>query len=407
MHYRDKTGMCVLVPHWFDDTVRLGIRGLPTDECEWPYPRVFKPETSTDGAVLDVPYRLSSEKKRFYETALASSFDRRLSRLSASQRDAHEEGIRREGDVIVPLSLIGSGTPLDIAQEEARQVQQADVLITRYRALKAKKTIGSMTWLWHVRSTGAPSRPTDKLLHYPIPKGAPEGFAEHSITITNYTGKDREYLKKLVSTMDGKFTASMSNTNTIVIAAYVGGTKTAKALSRSIPLVNHTWLEDAFVHWRTPTPAREKYLCFPPGVDFGGLLERGVGPLEPPPPQCRTESVRAAAPEASVQFPTKRGRPSGFAKRAASSVSFQPPTEDSTTITTAPVPAALMRTPSRRSAATKATGKLHEEIMPDVINFQKEMKKSTVRSVWEAEEKDESKSAGRRCMGRKSRRSSQ
>ncbi|GBE78793.1 hypothetical protein SCP_0116860 [Sparassis crispa] len=782
MHYREQTAMCVLVPHWFDDTVRLGIRGLPTDEYEWPHPRVFKPETSTDGAAPDVPYRLSSEKKRFYETALASSFDRRLSRapprniwnglrillsdsleLSASQRDAHEEDIRREGGIIIPLSLIGSGTLLEVAQEEARQVQQADVLITRYRvgvayvkAFKAKKTIGSMTWLWHVRSTGALSRPTDKLLHYPIPKGAPEGFAEHSITITNYTGKDREYLKKLVSTMGGKFTASMSNTNTIVIAAYVGGTKTAKAVSWSIPLVNHTWLEDAFVHWRAPTPALEKYLCFPPGVDFGGLLsERGVGPLEytqqelaamaragipgteaekaaakekalaltegksfgkngtedgvegsrdrhiratpspartgnsarevedvvmgevvdasimdvdadilpprdkdagamdvdeghgakpstkkgdgkkkvvtvdedeaedenvpvpsvplprppkkklvrrysrqsssdvapsvpepeelekqqlqpitspsrsvlrqyksksrleaeeaqdkmkigPPkrkprqdkqkanradkereddrpapkvrpskrktiipmdssededmePPKAessarrkptqkadappkpikgfklpiqgdldssdssssaapahpkrtgpasrsatvpesvapsrsstsptklrqqvsvlvptaasvysspkskksvqgtpaksalrRTDSVRAAAPEASVQSPTKRGRPSGSAKRAASSVSFQPPTEDSTTITTAPMPAALTRTPSRRSAATRATRKLHEEIMPDVMNFQKEMKNGTVRSVWEAEERDKSKSA--------------
>ena len=40
----------------------------------------------------------------------------------------------------------------------------------------------------------------------------------------------------------------------------------------------HTWLEDCFVQWRNLTVGVEKYIVFPPGVDFSTFLgERGVG----------------------------------------------------------------------------------------------------------------------------------
>lgn len=39
------------------------------------------------------------------------------------------------------------------------------------------------------------------------------------ITVTNYTGDAREYLKKLIEAMGGTFTPSMSPKNTVVIAA--------------------------------------------------------------------------------------------------------------------------------------------------------------------------------------------
>ncbi|KAI0935547.1 hypothetical protein AcV5_003952 [Taiwanofungus camphoratus] len=313
MHFRDKTGMCVLVPHWFDDSVRLGIRGLPTEEYEWPEPRVFRAGSNSAqedgvadaaGANVQKTYKLSSEKKLFYETALSSNNDFPFTRaptrnlwnglrillsaslgLSESQRDAHEADIRRGGGEAVTLQSGKSGSLKEIAEEETKKVEETDVLVTRYRtgaayvkAYKQDKTIGSLSWLWFVRSSGTLSRPTDQLLHYPIPMKPIEGFSSHIITITNYTGKDREYLKKLITTMGAEFTPSMSGKNTVVIAAYIEGTKTSKALSWSIPVVNHTWLEDCFVQWRTLTPAHEKYICFPPGVDFSKLLaERKMG----------------------------------------------------------------------------------------------------------------------------------
>ena len=58
----------------------------------------------------------------------------------------------------------------------------------------------------------------------------------------------------------------------------ISGTKATKAQSWSIPIVNHTWLEDCFIQWRNLTVGLEKYIAFPTGVDFSQLLGvRGVG----------------------------------------------------------------------------------------------------------------------------------
>jgi hypothetical protein len=44
-------------------------------------------------------------------------------------------------------------------------------------------------------------------------------FHSQVITVTNYTGEAREYLKKLISAMGAAFTPSMSGQNTALIAA--------------------------------------------------------------------------------------------------------------------------------------------------------------------------------------------
>lgn len=58
----------------------------------------------------------------------------------------------------------------------------------------------------------------------------------------------------------------------------IQGAKSTKATNWSIPIVNHTWLEDCFIQWRNLSVGIEKYIRFPPGVDFSKLLgERGPG----------------------------------------------------------------------------------------------------------------------------------
>jgi hypothetical protein len=52
----------------------------------------------------------------------------------------------------------------------------------------------------------------------------------------------------------------------------ISGAKAMKARSWSIPIVNHTWLEDCFVRWKSLTVALEKYVVFPPGMDFSTIL---------------------------------------------------------------------------------------------------------------------------------------
>ena len=96
--------------------------------------------------------------------------------------------------------------------------------------------------------------------------------------------------------MGATFTPSMSGKNTVLIAAWwvyiillcddsnpfvptrsISGNKANKARNWSIPVVNHTWLEDCFIQWKNLTVGLEKYVVFPPGLDFSDNLgERGI-----------------------------------------------------------------------------------------------------------------------------------
>lgn len=131
----------VLVPHWFDDSVRLGYRGLPTGPYEWPTPTVFKVgwEGLQNEERRSTPATMSPEKKALYETLLTSpGQDPEISKatprniwkekklllaeelgLSESQRQAHETDIEREGGVVV---------------RGEENVEEADIVVTRYRA---------------------------------------------------------------------------------------------------------------------------------------------------------------------------------------------------------------------------------------------------------------------------------
>lgn len=299
LRYQKDTQVKVLLPHWFDDSVRLGICGLSTTAYEWPEPPLFtfgrpSPEMGAAGDSLLRPFnKLSQEKKALYKAALITAeqevklgqaeprnvWDHRrvlLSpdlELSDDRRQAIEAGIVRSGGVVV--------------EYDARRVDveyDFDVLIARYRwgglyvqGVSGRKLIGSLTWLFHVESTGIIGTPTAQLLHYPVPKKPIEGFSAHEITVTNYTGDARDYLKKLIGLMGATFTPSMSGKNTVLIAAYFSGNKANKARNWSIPVVNHTWLEDCFIQWKNLTVGLEKYVVFPPGLNFSDNLgERGI-----------------------------------------------------------------------------------------------------------------------------------
>ncbi|KIJ26564.1 hypothetical protein M422DRAFT_192001, partial [Sphaerobolus stellatus SS14] len=104
-------------------------------------------------------------------------------------------------------------------------------------ALELGKTIGTLRWFCCVEKSGVRLSPLDNLLHYPSRQSPIEGFSSHEITITNYQGEAREYLKKLISLMGATFTPNMSGRNTAVVAAHKTGTKTAKAEEWSLPVV--------------------------------------------------------------------------------------------------------------------------------------------------------------------------
>ena len=234
LRYQKDTQVKVLLPHWFDDSVRLGICGLSTMAYEWPEPSLLtfgrpSPETGVVGDSLLRPQsKLPQEKKALYKAALITAEqEANLGRaeprniwgrrrvllspdleLSDGRRQAIEAGIVRSGGVVVEYNAEGA----DIEHN-------FDVLIARYRwgdlyiqvnflslgvyqighfslilqGVNGRKLIGSLTWLFYVESTGTIGTPTAQLLHYPIPKKPIEGFSAHVRTIACQVTRSSHY----------------------------------------------------------------------------------------------------------------------------------------------------------------------------------------------------------------------
>ena len=127
LRYQKETQVKVLAPHWFDDSVRLGICGLSTAAYEWPEPTIFtfrKPSPEM-GEVGDGPLRpqnkLSQDKKALYKAAsMTAEQEAKLGQaetrdicgsrhillspdleLSDGRRQAIEAGIVHSGGVVV------------------------------------------------------------------------------------------------------------------------------------------------------------------------------------------------------------------------------------------------------------------------------------------------------------------
>jgi mediator of DNA damage checkpoint protein 1 len=172
----------VLLPHWFDDAVRLGIPGLDTTPYEWPEPVVLKGPAATipteerekekEEAIKKATRKLDPEKRALYKTASlwtpddplpvppepSSSTASTASPVDASaknvwqgrrvllsstlelvggRREAVEVGIVRVGGVVVHWDTEELQGKQKGKLREAEMVEHCDVFVTRFRTGKA------------------------------------------------------------------------------------------------------------------------------------------------------------------------------------------------------------------------------------------------------------------------------
>ena len=130
---------------------------------------------------------------------------------------------------------------------------------------------------------------------------------------------------------------------------------------------------------------------------------KSAAPRAPPNEEEEREPTPAPAPGGKAKKPARAASPAESgrstplppavkartARKAAENAEAGPGCASmamSTAEAGSPSKMQTLRTPSRRSAATKATKRLHDVIMPDVVSFQKEMKKGTVRGSHEQEQ---------------------
>ncbi|KAG0203020.1 hypothetical protein BGX28_004574 [Mortierella sp. GBA30] len=153
--------------------------------------------------------------------------------------------------------------------------EEVDIVICRFRtgevylnASNNGKTVASIDWLFHVLQTGDLPSPKASLLHYPIPPEPIAGMSPLVITVSNYTGAIREYLKRMIVATGATYKPTLSsraapNPTTHIICGNASGDKYEKGNEWNVKVVNHVWLEDCFQAWALQSETKPRYTLFP------------------------------------------------------------------------------------------------------------------------------------------------
>lgn len=296
--------IAVVAPHWVNDSFRLNRRlplrdfvfdlnkpdALPTCMCaSWDRPQ-------------DVPSSPSHSPDDAGGAVLAG-------KRVLFARDIHGGALESHPELhSLRDRVVGAGgTCLETLAEDANDaavqqaVRDADLVVARFResrefgaAMREDTTVGTLPWLVQILSKGRMSSPRDRLLHFPYPESPVPGFDRLTVTITNYSGAQRTYLKDLIAKMGGTFTPHMTPSHHVCIALDLSGEKVLKAREWNIPIVNHIWLEQCFATWTNQNLAQSQFITFPGAAQ----LKAVVGQASVPDASLKPWLVTAeAAPE--------------------------------------------------------------------------------------------------------------
>jgi hypothetical protein len=151
-----------------------------------------------------------------------------MGRRDAFERRREAEGELRKANVVVVRSREGWEywhvsilVPSKTARASRRSVD-ADLLpfFSQQAYTHSATTIGNLSWLYHVLSSQTLFSPLDRLLHYPLP--TMDGIAEFRgkvITISNYAGPARDYVRSMIECLGAKFEGAMSKSTDFVVTA--------------------------------------------------------------------------------------------------------------------------------------------------------------------------------------------
>ncbi|KAJ5086621.1 hypothetical protein NUU61_007928 [Penicillium alfredii] len=391
----------VLLPHWFDDCLKLGRR---IDERPYTLP---DPEILRAGP--DVPIRWQENKD------LVGASSPEPSKLPSRAKSVHSEDQRsvfHEKCVMLSTDL-GIGVHLRESIETVLKqggatmttdVNHADMLICRYRegfvyrtASRLNKEVGNLAWLYHLMTFNTYTSPLRRLLHYPISRAGIPGFQDLKISLSNYIGEARIYLENLIAASGAECTKTLKQENTHLITAHGNSEKCSAAREWGLQVVNHLWLEESYAKWRLQPASDPRYSHFPLRTNLGEVagqtrLDRDV--LEhiffssedtvPPSPrramQSKDQNTAAMQPPAETKrrienaAETTHGTPqaNGKSRRPSEHKKLQTPAR-SRLMSEGKENDTPSSTSSRRSKET-ATARLHD-IAPDIALYEKEMKR--------------------------------
>lgn len=273
-----------VAPHWINDSFSVQ-RLLPLDKYIFPMdkpqglpPCLCAPQTDAQATVVSLslpPQTSNTEHSVLKGKTVLFARD-----IHGGTLEARPELHSIRDRVVQVGGRCASTIPATASADEvAAAIERVDVIVARHResdecthALGQQKTVGTLPWLAKVLSTGHITSPRDRLLHFPYPYEHVQGFPKLSITITNYKGQARAYLKELIVKMGGVFTPELSTMNDVCVALDLHGDKVKRAREWNIPIVNHIWLENCFATWTNQHLAQRSFITFPGAAQLSAVL---------------------------------------------------------------------------------------------------------------------------------------
>ncbi|ORZ06550.1 hypothetical protein BCR41DRAFT_360843 [Lobosporangium transversale] len=263
----------IVLPHWFQQSCNLK-RRLPETIYRFPNPPML------DQSFVAPPEMVSGKAPQLYSNTIKA-----VTLFLMSPSKFHSKFLRRfrfhlvddlnilpERKTYINQKIIDAGGTL-VNEYSSETV---DVVICRFRAgntyIQASrdgKIVGSADWLFHILQTGELSSPKASLLHYPIPPEPIPGMSSFIMTVTQYTGNVREYLKRMIIAVGATYKPTLASQNapeptTHIICGNSSGEKYERGQEWNVKVVNHLWLEDCFQVWSLQSESKPRYTQFPP-----------------------------------------------------------------------------------------------------------------------------------------------
>ncbi|KAI9144291.1 hypothetical protein BKA69DRAFT_1122525 [Paraphysoderma sedebokerense] len=194
-------------------------------------------------------------------------------------RDKCRDLLRKAG-----ARVLGFGQ--DLGEDDFSKI---DIFIFKYtksnewaKAERAGKVVGSLHWLCYIFSVHKITNPKDKVLFYPTPRGGIEQVLTEAwkMTVTNYDGFEREYLKACLPVIGAHYTGDMTAANTHLISSCARGAKFRTAQRWPIiRIVNHLWIEECMQQWKVLDINDPRYSYMPNSSSLQNLV--GTVPVDP------------------------------------------------------------------------------------------------------------------------------
>jgi len=240
-----------ILPHYFDDVMKLRKR-LPEDLYTFPNPILLS---------VDPLEHLNSMTRRTHSATLPETA--RTVKALRGLTFYIEHGVdlsRRELERLVELGANVTGD-----YDESVKCVVANDRGKMYRqAVDDEKHAGGIEWIRAMLVSERWLDPESRVSFAPppTPQQIPTSISSIKATVTNYTGKARDDIRRLLQAIGATYVPHLTSSGTLLISCFPTGQKYIKAREWNIPVVNHLWLEESYIKMQFQALTRPEFTTY-------------------------------------------------------------------------------------------------------------------------------------------------